>query len=115
MEMNDARSDQVEQPKERQLVRCNSCRATMQDGLFRCPHCGQITSGNEKPVTEFALTQQMKARAAGRKDRICNICGKRISKGTLCENCDTKNSKKKLLFIVLGVVLLLTIMFYLMS
>jgi hypothetical protein len=87
----------------------------MPEGLFRCPHCGQITTGNEKSVSEDALTKQMRARAAERKDRNCKVCGKRITKGKVCAVCETKNHRNTFLLIAFGVVVVVLMMMYLFS
>jgi ribosomal protein L32 len=109
-----ARSDQVESTQ-RKMVRCNSCRAAMPEGLFRCPHCGQITQGTEKSVSEDALTKQMRARAAERKEGTCSVCGKRIRKGTVCVECDTKNHRNTFLLIAFVVIVVVLMMMYLFS
>jgi hypothetical protein len=87
----------------------------MQEGLFRCPHCGQITSGNEKSVTEDALSQQIRARTAERREGICKVCGKRITRGTVCANCDTKNHLNTFLLIAFGVIVVVLMLVYVLS
>jgi RNA polymerase subunit RPABC4/transcription elongation factor Spt4 len=102
-------SDQTETTNRREIVRCISCHGTMAEGLFRCPHCGQITTGNEKKVSELFLSMQMKARAAERKGRgiQCKQCGKQMNAEGICEVCSAKHRKNLLLLIIGGVLILL--------
>jgi len=109
-----AKANPVESTQ-RKMVRCNSCRATMPEGVFRCPHCGQITTGNEKSISEDALTKQMRARNAERKDRNCKVCGKRIKSGSVCGKCETKNHHNTFFLIAFGVIVVVLMMVYLFS
>jgi len=101
--------DPTETSTRREIVRCTSCHGTMQQGLFRCPHCGQITTGNEKKVSELFLSMQMKQRVAERKGarNQCKNCGQQqvVSNG-LCEACNAKHRRNMLIFILGGVIVL---------
>jgi hypothetical protein len=96
----------------RDLVRCTFCKGTMQEGLFRCPHCGQITTGNEKKVSELALSMQMRARVAERKSHSqCKNCRAPITKGEMCDDC-AKHRRNIFVAILVGVLLLLILVYW---
>jgi hypothetical protein len=99
-------SDQTDTTTRREIVRCMSCHGTMQQGLFRCPHCGQITTGNEKKVSELFLSMQMKARVAERKATRtqCRNCGNPVEANGLCSECEAKHRRNVLIFVLVGVV-----------
>jgi hypothetical protein len=88
----------------------------MVEGLFRCPHCGQVTTGSEQKVTQLGLSMQMKARAKERKERgVCKKCGKLAPPGeTYCSACKSTPQPMTLILIVAGIIVVIMILSHLM-
>jgi hypothetical protein len=102
---------------DKKMVRCDSCQATIAVSLFRCPDCGQITTGNEGAVSEHFLGAQMRARAAERKSRTlqCKACGKKIMQGDRCSGCNFRHLRNTFILIVFCLAIVTMMLLYLFA
>jgi predicted nucleic acid-binding Zn ribbon protein len=108
------RSNDLGPPIQRELVRCNACRAAIPESLQRCSYCGQLTTGTEQKVSALDITYERLERRSERRARYqCKVCGKAVApKLEICSSCEASERNKTRLIIALAVLAVIAIFWF---